>query len=152
MALGWAHDLGNGMEFRPSAQATYTYGYYGDYTESGTTNSNVSFDNRRLNVLDGRLELAIARSFSDGLGEVELRGGSTFTSYSGGDVSARLGDGAPSTSYAAPGDKSIPKGYAGIGLNYKVADDMSLRGDIEYTASSSNTESVSGYLSIDWQF
>ena len=156
VALGWTQDLGEGVEFRPSVQASYTYGYYGDYTESGTTNSNINFDSRSLRVLDGRLELALAQSFSDSLGEIEVRGGATFTQYSDDGVSARLsarlGDEAPSTSYAAPGDNSISRGYTGVGLNYKIADRINLRGDIEYAGTSSDEGSVSGYLSMDWRF
>ena len=47
--------------------------YYNGYTESGTTNSNISFNSRSVDILDGRLELALARSFSDAQGEIELR-------------------------------------------------------------------------------
>ncbi len=112
LALGWSRDLGDVLEFRPSVQLSYTYGYYNGYTESGTTNSNISFNSRSVDILDGHLELALARSFSDAQGEIELRGGATFTHYGEDSVGARLGGGAL-TSYRVPGDETIPGGYAG---------------------------------------
>ncbi len=141
LALGWSHELESGLEFRPSAQVSYTYGYYDDYTESGTTNSNISFDDRSVNIFDGRLELALARSFSDAQGEIELRGGATLTHYGEDSVGARLGDG-PSISYRVPGDETTPGSYAGINLRYKVADYASIDADVEYirTLSGSGVE------------
>ena len=151
LALGWSRDLGDVLEFRPSVQLSYTYGYYNGYTESGTTNSNISFNSRSVDILDGRLELALARSFSDAQGEIELRGGATFTHYGEDSVGARLGGGAL-TSYRVPGDETIPGGYAGGALNYKIAGHVTLNGDIEYARASSGTESISGYLGLAWEF
>ena len=151
LALGWSRDLGDVLEFRPSVQLSYTYGYYNGYTESGTTNSNISFNSRSVDILDGHLELALARSFSDAQGEIELRGGATFTHYGEDSVGARLGGGAL-TSYRVPGDETIPGGYAGGALNYKIAGHVTLNGDIEYARASSGTESISGYLGLAWEF
>ncbi len=151
LALGWSHELESGLEFRPSAQVSYTYGYYDDYTESGTTNSNISFDDRSVNIFDGRLELALARSFSDAQGEIELRGGATLTHYGEDSVGARLGDG-PSISYRVPGDETTPGSYAGINLRYKVADYASIDADVEYIRTLSRSSAVLAQIGLAVRF
>ena len=46
LRLRWSHALANGLELRPSAHIAYTHGSYGSYTESGTTNSDLSWTPR----------------------------------------------------------------------------------------------------------
>ncbi len=107
--IAWSHELGNGLEFRPDAQIAYTYGHYSGYTESGTANSDLRFDGRNVNIFDSRLQLALAQSFSHGQGEIEWRGGATFTHYGDDNVDVSLGRG-DSISYRVPGDETIPAG------------------------------------------
>ncbi len=152
LALEWSEELGDwGTELRPSAQISYTYGYYGAYTETGTTNSNINFDSRSVNIVDGRLQLAVAQSFLDAQGEIELRGGATFTYYGEDSVGAHLGTGAP-ISYRIPGDETIPGGYAGVNMRYKIADAVTMGGDIEYAKTSGGEGAISGQLGLALQF
>ncbi|WP_419903039.1 autotransporter outer membrane beta-barrel domain-containing protein [Kiloniella sp.] len=152
LALEWSEELGDwGTELRPSAKISYTYGYYGAYTETGTTNSNINFDSRSVNIVDGRLQLAVAQSFLDAQGEIELRGGATFTYYGEDSVGAHLGTGAP-ISYRIPGDETIPGGYAGVNMRYKIADAVTMGGDIEYAKTSGGEGAISGQLGLVFKF
>ncbi len=142
LALAWYHDLGDGLEFRPSAQIAYT-------TVSGTTNSDLRFDDRDVHIFDGRLQLALAQSYDRG--EIELRGGATLTHYGDDNVDVSLGGGDP-ISYRVPGNETIPAGYVGASLRYVVRDNVNLVGDVEYHNGTGGTESISGYLGLRVRF
>ncbi len=151
LSLKWFKELGNGMEFRPRAQIAYTYGHFGSHTESGTTHSNISFSGRSVNIIDGRMELALARTFDDDQGEVEVRGGATFTHFGRDSVRARLGGG-PSVSYRISGEDTIPGGFGGIRMRYQITDVIAMNGDLEYARRSGNAQAIGGHMWLDMRF
>ncbi len=151
LSLAWSHDLGDGFEFRPSARAAYTYGHYSGYTESGTANSDLRFDGRDVHIFDSRLQLALAQSFTEDRGELEVRGGATFTHYGDDNAGVSLGGG-DSISYRVPGDETIPAGYVGASLRYAVRKTINLVSDVEYHNGTGGTESISGYLGLRVRF
>ncbi|WP_419902872.1 autotransporter outer membrane beta-barrel domain-containing protein [Kiloniella sp.] len=152
LRLSWSHALASGLELRPSAHSTYTHGSYGSYTESGTTNSDLSFGKRNVGITDARLQLAVAQSFLDAQGEIELRGGATFTHYGKDSVNARWGEGA-TTSHAVPGDRTVSGGFVGATLHYAVKDRVNLDGTIEYTETSGDRSgALSGQLMLVLKF
>ena len=151
LSLKWFKGLGEGLEFRPRAEISYTYGDFSGYTERETINSNISFNGRSVHIADGRLELALARTFDDDQGEIEVRGGATFTHFGEDSVRARLGGG-PSVSYRITGENTIRGGFGGIRISYQITDSVTMNGDLEYARSSGDGESTGGYIWLGLQF
>ena len=150
LSLKWFKGLGEGLEFRPRAEISYTYGDFSGYTERETTNSNISFNGRSVHIADGRLELALARTFDDDQGEIEVRGGATLTHFGEDSVRARLGGGS-SVSHRITGENTIRGGFGGIRMRYQITDLITMNGDLEY-ASSGDGESTGGYMWLGLQF
>ena len=152
LRLSWSHALANGLELRPSAHIAYTHGFYGSYTESGTTNSNISFGKRTVGITDARLQLAVAQPFAADRGEIEWRIGATSTHYGKDSVNARLGEG-ETTSYTVPGDRTVSGGFVGATLHYAIKDRVTLDGTIEYTETSGDSSgALSGQLGLVFKF
>ena len=152
LRLRWSHALASGLELRPSAHIAYTHGSYGSYTESGTTNSDISFGKRTVGITDARLQLAVAQPFAADRGEIEWRIGATSTHYGKGSVNARLGEG-ETTSYTVPGDRTVSGGFVGATLHYAVKDRVTLDGTIEYTETSGDRSgALSGQLGLVFKF
>ena len=151
LSLKWFKGLGEGLEFRPRAEISYTYGDFSSHTERDTTHSNISFSGRNVGIADGRLELALARTFDDDQGEIEVRGGATLTHFGRDNVRARLEDG-PSISYRVTGEDTIRGGFGGIRMRYQITDLITMNGDLEYARSSGDGESTGGYMWLGLQF
>ena len=152
LRLRWSHALANGLELRPSAHIAYTHGSYGSYTESGTTNSDISFGKRTVGITDARLQLAVAQPFAADRGEIEWRIGATSTHYGKDSVNARWGEGA-TTSHAVPGDRTVSGGFVGATLHYAIKDRVNLDGTIEYTETSGDRSgALSGQLGLVFKF
>ena len=152
LRLRWSHALANGLELRPSAHIAYTHGSYGSYTESGTTNSDLSFGKRTVGITDARLQLAVAQPFAADRGEIEWRIGATSTHYGKDSVNARWGEG-ETTSYTVPGDRTVSGGFVGATLHYAIKDRVTLDGTIEYTETSGDRSgALSGQLGLVFKF
>ena len=152
LRLSWSHALASGLELRPSAHIAYTHGSYGSYTESGTTNSDISFGKRTVGITDARLQLAVAQPFAADRGEIEWRIGATSTHYGKDSVNARWGEGA-TTSHAVPGDRTVSGGFVGATLHYAVKDRVTLDGTIEYTETSGDRSgALLGQLVLVFKF
>ena len=153
LRLSWSHALASGLELRPSAHIAYTHGSYGSYTESGTTNSDISFGKRTVGITDARLQLAVAQPFAADRGEIEWRIGATSTHYGKDSVNARLGDEGATTSYTVPGDRTVSGGFVGATLHYAIKDRVNLDGTIEYTETSGDRSgALSGQLGLVFKF
>ena len=151
LSLKWFKELGEGVEFRPRAEISYTYGDFSGYTERETTHSNISFKGRSVHITDGRLELALARTFNDDQGEIEVRGGATFTHFGEDSLGASLDNG-PSVSYRITGENTIRGGFGGIRIRYQITDSVTMNGDLEYVVNSGGAESIGGNMWLDGQF
>ena len=151
LSLKWFKELGEGVEFRPRAEISYTYGDFSGYTERETTHSNISFKGRSVHITDGRLELALARTFNDDQGEIEVRGGATFTHFGEDSLGASLDNG-PSVSYRITGENTIRGGFAGIRIRYQMTDSVTMNGDLEYVVNSGGAESIGGNMWLGLQF
>ena len=144
------YECKSGIELRPSAQLTYTYAYYDDYRETGTTRSNLSVDSRDVNIISGRLQLAGSQTLSGGRGEVELRGGMKLRHYGSDSVYVDF-NGSPLT-YTTAGDNNVLGGYFGANLRYQIKDRLNLVGNAEYGQASDDEKSIAGYLGLTFSF
>ena len=156
LSLAWSNALGNGVEFRPSGRVAYTYGRYNDYNESGTTNSDLRFGDRKVNILDSRLQLEFARETANKLGEFSARTGATHTRYGDNSIDVTSVDFTSANSNIddlasskIPGKRTDTAWYVGARFNYAVKESMELTGDVEYQqGEGSSLDSVSGYLGL----
>ena len=144
------YECKSGIELRPSVQLTYTYAFFDDYRETGTTRSNLSVDSRDVNIVSGRLQLAGSHTLADGRGEVELRGGMKLRHYGSDSVHVDL-NGSPLT-YTTAGDNNVLGGYFGANVRYQIKDRLNLVGNAEYGQASGDEKSIAGYLGLTFSF
>ncbi|RCK44658.1 hypothetical protein TH30_14930 [Thalassospira profundimaris] len=151
LALIRSIDLAGGIELRPSAEVNYTYGYYGEYSETGTTSSNLTVKGHGVDVINGRLQLAARQDIADGLGEIELRGGMKYSYFGRDSVDVGLRNG-PMTRYQGTGDTSSRGGYVGGNMRYDIDRRMTFVADMEMGAATNEERSISGYLGLEYRF
>ncbi|MAB33209.1 MAG: autotransporter domain-containing protein [Thalassospira sp.] len=144
-------DIGSGIELRPSAEVNYTYGYYGEYTETGTTSSNLRVKGHGVDVINGRLQLAARQALADGRGEMELRGGMKYSYFGRDSVDVGLGNG-PVLRYQGTGDTSSYGGYVGGNMRYDVDRRMTVVADMELGLATGDERTASGYLGLEYRF
>ncbi|MEQ8389432.1 MAG: autotransporter domain-containing protein [Thalassospira sp.] len=144
-------DIGGGIELRPSAEVNYTYGYYGEYTETGTTSSNLRVKGHGVDVINGRLQLAARQALEDGRGEMELRGGMKYSYFGRDSVDVGLSNG-PVLQYQGTGDTSSYGGYVGANMRYDVDRRMTVVADMELGLANGDEQSASGYLGLEYRF
>ena len=144
-------DIGGGIELRPSAEVNYTYGYYGEYTETGTTSSNLRVKGHGVDVINGRLQLAARQALADGRGEMELRGGMKYSYFGRDSVDVGLGNG-PVLRYQGTGDTSSYGGYVGGNMRYDVDRRMTVVADMELGLATGDERTASGYLGLEYRF
>lgn len=151
VALIRTFDMGGNFVLRPSAEVNYTYGYYGRYSETGTTSSNLTVDDHGADVVNGRLQLASRQPFARKQGELEFRGGMAY-SYLGRDsTDISLNNGAI-VRYQGTGDTRSRGGYVGTNARYDVGTQMTLVADMEYGRASRNEQSVTGYVGLEYRY
>lgn len=151
LALIHSIDLGEGLMLRPSAELSYTYGYYPQYTETGTTASNLTVEGRGVDVVNSRLQLAARQRLAGGRGELELRAGATYTYYGrdGADISL---SGGPPVHHQGTGATSSRGGYVGANSRYDMSGQMTLVVDAEYSMASKNEKTIIGSLGLEYRF
>ncbi len=148
VALAAGLPLAEGLELRPSAGAVYTAAFYDSYTEEGTTASNLSVDSRTVQVLNTRLQMAVALLPAGA--EIELRGGleGRFTDQD--DVDGSLAG--ANFSFATTEDDSVYGGYVGMNVQVFTADRLSVSGDVEFRSAGGDEDQISGALRATYRF
>ncbi len=143
-----AYPLKDGFELRPSLNLAYNIAWIDDYSESGTTSSNLNIDDTTARTLSTRLQLAIANQPSRN-SEVEMRIGLT-SRHSDNDKTHAVLSGS-SFSFDSAGDDNELGGY--VGFNYRVAtkDNLHLVADLESGVSDDETY-IQGQLSLEYKF
>ncbi|KZD00968.1 MULTISPECIES: autotransporter domain-containing protein [unclassified Thalassospira] len=144
-------DIGDGIELRPSAEVNYTYGYYGEYTETGTTSSNLRVQGHGVDVINGRLQLAVRQDLEDGAGEMELRGGMKYSYFGCDSVDVGLSNG-PLVRYQGSGETSSHGGFVGGNLRYDLDRQMTFVADIELGFATSDERTASGFVGLEYRF
>lgn len=151
VALIRTFDMGDDLVLRPSAEVNYTYGYYDRYRETGTTSSNLTVDGHGADVVNGRLQLASRQPFARKQGELEFRGGMTY-SYLGRDsADISLNNGAV-VRYQGTGDTRSRGGYVGTNARYDVGTLVTLVADMEYGRASRDEKSITGYVGLEYRY
>lgn len=151
LALIRSIDIGGGIELRPSAEVNYTYGYYGGYSETGTTSSNLRVEGHGVDVIHGRLQLAARQDLVDGRGEMELRGGMKYSYFGRDSVDVGLTDG-QLVRYRGTGDTSSRGGFVGGNMRYDFGRHMTVVADMEVGFATGDEQSVAGHLGLEYRF
>ncbi len=149
LSLNAAYALNEYFELRPSATLIYTAAWYDDYQETGTTNANLSVDDRTDHLISGRLQVAVGMAPNDAT-QFELRSGVVSRYADQGDIRSSLAG--ASFQYAAAGDDSITGGFVGGNIRYYVSDKVDVLADVEYIGSSGDESDISGRLRVEYRF
>jgi len=143
-----AYSLSNGYEFRPFFGLVYNLAYIDSYTESGTTQSNLSVDSRNTHIISSKQQLAIAQRINNK--EVELRGGIN-SRYSNDDsVSASVSGNA--FDYSVAGDDFVYGLYAGCNLQIATRDNLIFTSDLEFGLAKHYETYVNANLMLKYLF
>jgi len=134
----WANDT-----LTPSVKVRYVAGFFGGYTESGST-ANLTVANRTTQDLEERGELKLTHAAMFGQGDLMLA-----SVYVGALGLQRIGDTTVNTvllganlPFVTPGQNSVVGGLAGLGLEWRMRDGVSLFGAGEYIATSDHSTNV----------
>ena len=148
VALAAGLPLAEGLELRPSAGAVYTAAFYDSYREEGTRASNLSVDSRTVQVLNTRLQMAVAM-LPEGA-EIELRGGLEGRFSDQDDVDGSLAG--ANFSFATTEDESVYGGYVGMNIQVFTADRLAVSGDVEYRSAGGDEDQINGAMRATYRF
>lgn len=135
-------------ELRPSAVLGYSVGWYASYTESGTTNANLTVGARTVQAITGRAQLEMARQ--TGLGEVSVRAGLQMRQTSQGAVQGTVGG--SDFRFSAAGSNNATGSYVGLGVRQVLRERLSLVADVEVGQLSGNEKHVGARVTLQYVF
>ncbi len=136
------------LTLRPSAMASYTRASIEEYTESGTTNSNLTFDDRITQSLHARAQLETIADV--GPVAVAFRAGIDGRMSDDDDIAISLGDG--SLRLDSVGSDTIVGGFIGAHASFAQSDFYALDGDIEYGLADGEESTLSASLTVSFSF
>jgi uncharacterized protein with beta-barrel porin domain len=148
LTLSSAYTVDDRLELRPSASINYSVAWLDSYTESGTTRSNLSIDDRTARVLTARIQLAAAYKF-DQSSEFEFRVGMNSRHTNDEDTQVTLAGN--NFTYSSVGDDSVSGGFAGINLRVADSGNLSFVADAE-VGGNNNENYIAGNLSLEYSF
>jgi outer membrane autotransporter protein len=148
VTVATSYALSERLELRPSASANYSIAWLDGYRESGTTNSNLSVDDRQSKALTARLQLATAYQFSPA-SEVEVRVG--MNSRHTDDDDTKVSIAGSSFKFASAGDENVTGSYAGINFRVASSDTLSVVADVE-VGGEDDEDYAAGNVSLRYLF
>jgi outer membrane autotransporter protein len=148
LTLDAAYKATDRIELRPSVSVNYSIAWMDDYKEKGTTRSNLTVDDRTVEVLTARIQLAAALQLNNAA-EFEVRAGVSTRNSDSDDVDASIGGNAFSYSHA--GDENVSGRFAGANLRIAAQDNLNLVIDMEF-GGDSDEDYVNGNISLEYVF
>jgi hypothetical protein len=149
LTLSAAYQSTERTEIRPSATVTYVAGFYDDYTESGTTSSNLAVDSRTVQAVTTRVQLAAAYQLSE-IDEIEFRAG--FKSRHTDDEEIDLNLAGANFTVPAAGDESVYGGFVGMNLRIAVQDRWHVSADVELSHLSGDENDANGNINVEYSW
>ncbi|MGV7223050.1 MAG: autotransporter outer membrane beta-barrel domain-containing protein [Nitrospinales bacterium] len=137
------------IALRPSATATYSIAWYDSYTETGTTQSNLSIDDRTAQAVITKLQMVAAYVFGNG-SEVGLLAGGRFRYTINDDVNATLAG--TSFRYASSGDDTHFEALVGAHARVAVTNNLNLTINGQYALSDGIETTISGQAGVEFIF
>ena len=149
VTLSTEHKVHQHIVLRPSATATYTVAWYDSYTETGTTQSNLSIDDRTAQAVITKLQMVAAYVFGNG-SEVGLLAGGRFRYTINDDVNATLAG--TSFRYASSGDDTHFEAIVGAHARVSVTNNLNLTINGQYALSDGIETTISGQAGLEYIF
>ncbi|MGV7220713.1 MAG: autotransporter outer membrane beta-barrel domain-containing protein [Nitrospinales bacterium] len=146
--LSTQYNISDKLVSRSSITGIYSLGWYDSYTESGTTQSNLSIDDRLAHALVAKVKIQLAYLFSKTC-EVGFHIGGRYRYTINNDVDATLSG--VSFQYAAAGDNTYAEALFGANARYAILDNLNLTLNTEYSLSDIETN-FSGNTGIEITF
>jgi len=144
-----SYEIGSSYEVRPSVNLTYHAAYIDDYKESGSSASNLNIEDRYLQGLSSKVQLAVTNNFNS-KGKAEIRLGINTRHIDDDHVNATL-NGAK-FEYKTQGESSIYGIYAGANIRIVESENMAFMADIEIGSSKDDEEYVNAGMKFNFNF
>ncbi len=148
LTIASAYTIADRLELRPSANISYSTAWLDDYTETGTTNSNISVDDRKAKALTAKVQLAAAYALSQS-SEFEFRVG--MNSRHTDDEDTNVSIAGSQFKFANAGDENVSGGFAGASLRVVDDNNLTLVADIEF-GGNSDEDYAAGNISLEYVF
>lgn len=148
LSLSQAYTLTPTNELRPSATVSYSRGRYDGYSETGTTNANMTVGGRTVQALSGRIQGELVHAVD--AGEVSLRMG--LQARRTDSEAIKMSVGGDSLRFDAMGDKSAKGAYIGAGANLNIGKRLNLLAGLEVGRMSGGEKQLSGQLTLQYPF
>jgi hypothetical protein len=146
VTLASAYTLTDHWEFRPSTNLSYSMAWLDGYSETGTTNSNLTVDDRKAKALSVRAQLAAAYLIS-ARSELELRLGLNSRNTDDDDTNVSIGG--SQFKFANAGDENVTGGFAGASFRIFNQNNLTLVADLE-VGGNSDEDYVAGNLNLEY--
>jgi len=148
ITLAAAFKTADRVELRPSVSVNYSMAWMDDYQEIGATGSNLSVDDRTVEVLTARAQLAAALQLNDAT-EFEFRAGVSTRNGNSDDVDASIVGN--SFSYSNAGAENVTGRFAGVNLRIAAQNNLNLVVDMEFGGNNKENY-VNGQIGLDYVF
>ena len=148
VTIASAYKIYERVELRPSASVNYSIAWLDDHSERGTTQSNLSVDDRQIQALSTKLQIAAAYAYS-ATSEFELRTGinSRYTD----DDDTEISIGGSKSKFSNVGDENVYSSFVGARIRIASSDKLSLVADVEL-GGNGDEDYKAGHLSVEYTF
>ena len=148
VTIASAYKIYERVELRPSASVNYSIAWLDDHSERGTTQSNLSVDDRKIQALSTKLQIAAAYAYS-ATSEFELRTGvnSRYTD----DDDTEISIGGSKSKFSNVGDENVYSSFVGARVRIIGSDKLSLVADVEL-GGNGDEDYKAGHLSVEYTF
>jgi uncharacterized protein with beta-barrel porin domain len=148
VTIASAYKIHERIELRPSASVNYSIAWLDDHSEHGTTQSNLSVDDRQIQALSTKLQIAAAYAYS-ATSELELRTGvnSRYTD----DDDTEISIGGSKSKFSNVGDENVYSSFVGARVRIIGSDQLSLVADVEL-GGNGDEDYKAGHLSVEYTF
>jgi hypothetical protein len=146
VTLASAYTLTDHWEFRPSTNLSYSMAWLDGYSETGTSNSNLTVDDRTARALNARAQLAAAYLIS-ARSELEFRLGLNSRNTDDDDTNVSIGG--SQFKFASAGDENVTGGFAGASFRIFNQNNLTLVADLE-VGGNSDEDYVAGNLNLEY--
>lgn len=136
-------------QIRPSLSLNYSVGFQDDYTETGTTQSNMTVEDRTVHALISRAQISVAHRFTNRI-DTETRVGFQSRYTDNGVVNMTLAG--SSFSFPTTGDDHVMGGFFGANIGYRITDRLNVNLDGEYTMSEGDETNIASQLGMEFIF
>ncbi len=149
VTLGVTYRFKQDYELRPSLYLAYHLSQINDYNESGTTQSDLTIEDRTMRILSSRLQLALAKMLNNGQ-EIEFRLGASSRFIDNDETEASLTG--TNFRYNSAGDDSVCGFFGGVNFRFATTETLTLVADIEAGGAGGNESYIDANIKLEYRF